>query len=360
MNRTSTIWLVPLRSQELGFGCHANALVLLASLAFTFSALANEAKLRGASDDVVQAAAQNVVKIYGPGGLGRIEDYGTGVLVSANGFILTSLTPILDVEEIRIVLGDGRRLTAKLHTIDTQREVALLKAAIDGAPFFDLKQTAVAKPGQRVLALSNQFNIAAGDEPATVQLGAVSTVAPLPFRRGRELVTTAGNVYVLDMNSNNEGSAGGALVDLHGRLLGLIGKEVRAQHTGTWVNHALPISDLQEFVASAIARGDAPQVMNRVPAESKAAKPAKGSIDLRGMIFVPDVLDRTSSYLDGVVPGSPAARAGLLPDDLVLFVGETMVHSIADVKTALATIKPGSPLKLVILRDQSMKTIDVP
>ena len=93
-----------------------------------------------------------------------------------------------------------------------------------------------------MLAFSNLFGIATGDEPVSMLHGVVSAVAPLDARRGAFATNFRGDVYVVDAAANNPGAAGGALTDSQGRLLGMLGKELRSSLTGTWLNYALPVS----------------------------------------------------------------------------------------------------------------------
>ena len=79
-----------------------------------------------------------------------------------------------------------------------------------------------------MLAFSNLFGIATGDEPVSMLHGVVSAVAPLDARRGAFTTNYRGDVYVVDAAANNPGAAGGALTDSQGRLLGMLGKELRS------------------------------------------------------------------------------------------------------------------------------------
>ena len=72
--------------------------------------------------------------------------------------------------------------------------------------------------------------------------GVISTVAPLDARRGAFSTNFRGEVYVVDAAANNPGAAGGALTDSQGRLLGMLGKELRSNLSGTWLNYALPVA----------------------------------------------------------------------------------------------------------------------
>ncbi|MEA1952626.1 MAG: trypsin-like peptidase domain-containing protein, partial [Planctomycetota bacterium] len=124
--------------------------------------------------DAVDGAFAKVVKIRGVGGYRGMEDYQSGLLISPDGHVLTALSSVLDTDEINVTLDNGQRLTATLVGADPGLDVALLKIEGDGLPFFDLAQSRKLQPGARVLALSNLFGVAVGNEPLSVQRGVVS------------------------------------------------------------------------------------------------------------------------------------------------------------------------------------------
>ncbi len=297
----------------------------------------------------IAASQPKVVKLYGAGGLRGLESYQSGILISAEGHILTAWSTVLDTDAVVAVLYDGRRFEAKLLGADPRLEIAVLK--IDGRdlPYFDLAQAVEVEPGTRILALSNLFNVATGDEPASVQRGTVAAKVRLEARRGAFQSPYTGPVYVLDVVTNNPGSAGGAVVTWRGELVGMLGKELRNALNNTWLNYAVPIAPLRESV-EAIRAG---KPLARLPEETK--KPARPlSLSLLGLVMVPDVLERTPPFVDSVQPGSPAARAGIRPDDLILLVGDHLVPSCKALRKELESTDQDQPVKITVLRFQQL------
>ncbi len=141
-------------------------------------------------------------------------------------------------------------------------------------------------------------------------------------RRGAFETPYHGPVYVLDMTTNNPGAAGGALVTRDGQLTGMLGKELRNSLNNTWLNYAVPIDELRRSVEQI----EAGRLVVAGPETAK--KPAR-SLDLAslGIVLIPDVVERTPPYVDAVRRGSPAAKAGVRPDDLILVVGDRLVQS---------------------------------
>jgi S1-C subfamily serine protease len=323
----------------------SRALLVAAVLAASASAA------EPAPQRVIADAARKMVKLYGAGGLRGLEAYQTGILVSPAGQILTAASTVLDSEAIACVLDDGSRHEARLVGIDPRRELALLE--IDGA---DLPCFALAAdeprvtPGTRVVALSNMFGVAAGDERVTAQRGVVAAIVPLEARRGASEAPFRGAVYVLDCTTNNPGSPGGGVIDARGRLLGMLGKELRTTAAGIWLNYALPADELaagREAILEGTATGAATGEIDRFDPR------------LLGAILVPDLLDRTPPFVESVEPGSAAAGAGLEPDDLLIAVGARSVTTRAGVEDALGALAEGDPVELTVIRGGRVVALDL-
>lgn len=287
--------------------------------ALVFVSMAFEAEVARADDlhHTIRAAQRKVVKIYGAGGLRQMEAYQSGILISAEGHVLTSSSYVLDTDDLIVILDDGRQYEAEFLGNDPITELAVLELRSEDAAFeyFDLKASASieAKPGWRVMALSNLYGIATGDEPVSVLQGVVTAVAPLKARRGAFQTRFTGEVYIVDAYANNPGAAGGALVDWQGRLLGVLGKELRSELTGTWLNYALPTRSFLDSV-EAILAGE-----QFTPPPDELRPETSLTLEELGIRLVPDVLARTPPYVDAVRRDSPADEAGLRPDDLIVF-----------------------------------------
>jgi serine protease Do len=300
--------------------------------------------------DAIDSVQPKMVKIYGAGGIQGMANYQSGFLISPEGHVLTIFSHVLDTDSLTVVLSDGRKFEAKLLGADPRLETAVLKIDAVGLPSFDLAKAASLDAGVRVLTLSNMFGVATGDEPVSVQKGTVSAVARLDARRGAIETPYRGPVYVLDVTTNNSGAAGGALVTRRGELAGMLGKELRNAQNNTWINYAIPIAELRSSV-EAIRAGKYVAATESVP----ASRPAR-SLDLAslGIGLVPDVLERTPPYVDHVQPGSPAALAGVRPDDLIVMLNDQLIQSCKILDAALESIDFEDPVKLTVLRGQTM------
>jgi serine protease Do len=305
--------------------------------------------------DVVRTSQAKVVKIYGAGGLRQLEAYQSGVLISPEGHVLTVLSYVLDTDDLAVVLDDGRKFRPELVGTDPLRELALLKLPLDGetVPYFDLKQNATAAVGDRVLALSNLFGIAAGDESVSVLQGVVTALAPLEARRGSFVAKNHEDVYIVDAFANNPGAAGGALIDWQGHFLGLLGKELKSRLTGTWLNYAVPSASFTESVDNMLAgRSTDVAPPSQLPDESLTT-------ELLGIRLVPNVLAMTPPYIDSVRRDSAADRAGLRPDDLILFVADKQIASSRAVTEELSYHDQREEITVGVLRDGGLIQVEL-
>jgi serine protease Do len=303
---------------------------------------------------------KKMVKLYGSGGFKGLASYGTGILVSKEGHILTVASHLLDTQDLRVHLYDGRRFHAKVvlnkdgkPAIASELDAALVKIdeeKIGDLPYFDISEAAkkpAAQNGDIVLAFSNQFQIATRDEPMSVQHGVVAAFTKLEARRGVHEAPYSGDVYILDAITNNPGAGGGALTTRKGELLGIIGKELRNSLSETWVNYAVPVTVLGKFVEEA-------KLGNYVP-KAKPDKIVGGGY--HGIVLIANpVQDRTPPFVEEVAPGSPAAKAGIKSDDLIVYVDGAKVVSIEELQKILTACKPNDELKLEIRRvDKSVE-----
>jgi len=295
---------------------------------------------------------KKVVKVFGSGGFQGLAAYGTGILVSAEGHILTVASHLLDTQDLRVHLYDGRRFEkVKVLYVEPDLDAALLKIdKVEDLPYFDIVQAAkapLAQPGDWILAYSNQFQIATRDEPMSVQRGVIAALSKLQGRKGVFDAPYTGEVYVIDAITNNPGAGGGALTTRKGKLLGMIGKELRNTLTDTWINYAVPIPFLAKFVEQA-KKGE-------YVVKPKKESPG-GPGGYHGIILVPNVVERTPPFIEEVAARSPAAKAGLKIDDLIVYVEGEQVVTIKAFQDLMRRYRPGDAVKLEVRRVDKAET----
>ncbi len=306
-----------------------------------------------------------LVKIFGTGGFQNLAAYGTGVVVSPDGYILTVASHILDTPELRVHLSDGRRFLAKVVTNEPNLDVALIKINAKDLDYFDFSRAVerpIAEPGTGILAFSNQFKIAEREEPVSVQRGVIAAYAKLPLRRGIFEAPYNGDVYVIDAITNNPGAGGGIITTRKGELLGLIGKELRNNLTDTWINYAVPIQATakgkrgdDDVTVSIVEMVEKKEQYKPIDKKPKLAGPG----GYHGIILVPNVVERTPPYVEDVEKGSPADRAGLKPDDLIVYVDGEQVGSINHFRDIVDKANPGTEFKIEVRRGERLQTFTI-
>lgn len=321
------------------------------------SRYAGAAQSAGGSGGPLEAAiarvTPRVVKIFGAR-IGRDHGYGSGVIISADGRIVTTLSLMLEGQSLKVVTADGVEHPASIVARDEVRQLALLKIGADGLPSFELAASPLPKPGDWVIAAGNPFQVAQGDEPVSIGLGVVSAETTLSGRRRAADYPYTGPVVLVDVLIATPGYAGGALVDLEGRLVGVIGNAVINDLTNTWINYALPTAEIAAFVEAA-DRGETQRVATTMgagaPGEAVAAR-----VDLGIRLF--EIGGRNKpAFVERVRMGSPAREAGLQRDDLVLSVNGRTVGDCEAFHAAVSGLKPGDEVELVVKRKNELKTV---
>jgi S1-C subfamily serine protease len=338
----------------------------LAGLLLTGAARADESFAK-----VADKVNPKLVKLFGSGGIRGLASYGTGILVSSDGYILTVHSHVLDTRDLRVHLHDGTRYHARLVAVEPELDVALVKIGTDrnkveDLDYFDIAAAArrpVAEPGTGVLAFSNQFQIATRDEPMSIQRGVVASYSRLYGRIGIFEATYKGDVYVVDAITNNPGAGGGALTTRKGELLGLIGKELRNELTNTWINYAIPIGATLK-VRQADDKEVTVSILDLVEKKEQYKPIVKkdlreGGKTYTGIVLVPDVVERTPPYIEEVLPDSPAEKAGLRPDDLIVYIDGLPVNDIHTYKEVLARYQPNMQMKLEVQRGKMLTTVSL-
>ncbi|MGL6225067.1 MAG: S1C family serine protease [Thermoguttaceae bacterium] len=323
----------------------------------------------------LESVQQKVVRLYGNGGLAGLQGYQAGCLVSEEGHILTVYSSVLERQPLLAVLANGRRYNAELLRVDPVAEIALLKINAVDLPYFVLNESPVGdvinnatnkmiQIGDSVLSISNPFNIAIGNESLSIQQGIVAAHTNLQARRGLFETYYKGPVFVLDVITNNPGAKGGAVVEREtGRLVGLIGKELKNAENDTWINFVIPCSVLSNIRNAQIGPMDATTNQGtfvlgerqspNVHTESFFPDSAR-LLKRCGIILVPSIAANTPAFIESVRQDSPAHKQGIRPDDLIVGIDNQFVASQKALSHYLLTSKNTGPFRLTLERDSEL------
>ncbi len=329
----------------------------------------------GGFDRAIQSASSRVVKLYGLGA-GQQEGYGTGILVSSDGKVLTVFSLLLDAQTIRAIGTDGARFEAKVIHRDKERQLALLQLTptadatqfgyakreegekVVSFSFFDICKPSELSPGDWVLAAGNPFKVADGAEPVSVAHGVFSVRTKLDAMRRVTDFPYGGDVLVIDAITSNPGAPGSAMVNLDGEFVGMVGRMVMSNLTNTHFNYAMPRDVLCEYYreAQAVLSGEQPATGDSET--TTAEKSAGEAVDL-GIRMSKTGYQRVLPFVERVRPGSVAEKAGVRKDDLVLSVDGKNVGDVAEYESQLANIRNSDRVVLVIRRGRAILDVAI-
>lgn len=312
--------------------------------------------------DVFRQRQSTVVKLFGAG-VGNLDSYGSGVLISAEGHVATVWNHLINTGYLTAVTFDGRRYDVEVVGTSQADDLAILKLQAgesESFPFIEWNNTSRAQTGDSVLAFSNVYHVATGNEPVSLMHGVIAAVTPVEAGHGRWELPLKKPVYLIDAITNNSGAAGGLLTTAAGEPLAMLGREVRERSTDMWINYAVPWPDLAPAIQTILSG----RRVERPTADSNVARGLSArELTMRfGLTLLPAVLDRTPAFVDAIVPDSAAAQAGLRRGDLVLLVDDDVIQSIDDVRRSLATRRPGLNVTITYRRDGQVQsgTLKIP
>lgn len=306
------------------------------------TAVANEQSSPFAA--AIEYAQQRTVKIYGAS-IGRVSGFATGLIVSADGDIITAQGVHLSGYRVRVTLPDGTLHNAKVVRRHPDTQLALLKVEAATPAHFTLNDTPVGQNGDWVLAVSNAFKVADGAEPLSVNLGVLSLRTKLEAKRLTQDYDYTGDVLLTDAITSNPGAAGGAVVTADKRLAGMIGKVIEGKSTNTRLNYAVPNDVLYAFFTGKDMGGSKTPV-------------AKGKAVLGIRLFALGGRN-APAYIDRVRPGSPAFKAKLRPDDLIVSLAGEQVRTVRDYGKILESLVPGREITLIVKRRNRLVEVKI-
>lgn len=266
---------------------------------------------------------------------------GSGVIISADGYIVTNNHVIDEADEINVVLNDKREFKAKLIGTDPSTDLALLKVDESGLPVLRFGNSDNLKLGEWVLAVGNPFNLT-----STVTAGIVSAksrdigINPDQMRIESFIQTDA---------AVNPGNSGGALVNTRGELIGI--NTAIASQTGSYSGYsfAIPANIVQKVVADLKEFGEVQRALLNVNIDDINAETAKKYN-----------LDKIEGvYIARVLPGGAAEAAGIKDKDVIISVDGVTVNSTAELQEQIGKHRPGDKVNVVIKRDDKKKPFNV-
>jgi serine protease Do len=265
---------------------------------------------------------------------------GSGVIISADGYIATNNHVVEGADTLLVTLNDGREFSAKVVGRDPQTDLAVIKVDAKDLPAITLADSSKIEVGDRVLAIGNPFGIG-----ETVTSGIVSAKG----RRVGILADVEGYEDFIQTDAAiNPGNSGGALVDVDGRLVG-INTAILSRNGGfQGVGLAVP-ANLVGTVADSLVK-DGKVVRGYLGVGIQTITPQlQESFHLKG---------RDGALVSEVKPDAPAAKAGLKEGDVITAINGEPVKDANALTFAVTANRPGTKLTLEVLRDGKTKTLN--
>ena len=334
------------------------AIILLLIASITPTCRAAQADFQSTTE-VLKSRQQTIVKLFGAGS-GNLDSYGSGTLVSAEGHFITVWNHLISTGFLTAITADGRKFSVDVVGTSGEHDLALLKLRSEPGDSFshiDLTKIIDSSPGTPVLAFSNMFHVATGNEPVSIVHGVIAARIPLEATQGRWKFPLKSPVWLIDAITNNSGAAGGLLTDTKGAPIGLIGREIRHSASRTWVNYAVPLTTLKPIIETLLAG----KKVDSRPKDADANLAMISDQELTtkfGVTMLPNVVERTPAWIDAVTRDSIAAKAGLQRGDLIVLVNDAVITSVTDFQQQLATFRSGERVSLTINRDQQLLPVD--
>ena len=275
----------------------------------------------------------------------REESQGSGVIVSEDGYILTNNHVVegADADSLEIALADGKtKYDAKIVGTDPRTDLAVLKIEANKLPAVTLADSDQLEVGDVVLAIGNPFGIG-----QSVSMGIVSAVgrADLPFGNMAEYED-----FIQTDAAINPGNSGGALVDAEGRLIGINQSIASPSGGNAGVGFAVPVN---------LARS----VLERIVADGKVTRGYLGiamqpeiTPELAREFHLPDT---TGVLVTEVLPNTPAERAGIQRDDVIIEFNGKKVSDRPHLRLMVSQMSPDQKVTIKILRDGKEKNLKV-
>ncbi|MCU0409111.1 MAG: Do family serine endopeptidase, partial [Bacteroidales bacterium] len=271
----------------------------------------------------------------------EVSGYGSGVIISADGYIITNNHVIDGAENVEVTLNDKRVLQATIVGKDPTTDIALLKVKGTNLPFLKYGSSDLLKLGEWVLAVGNPFNLT-----STVTAGIVSA-------KGRSLNLLEGDYkiesFIQTDAALNMGNSGGALINIRGELVGITTAIISPSGAYAGNSFAVPVSIVQKVVADLREFGEVQRALIGVNIRDVNAEDAE-KMDLREVKGI---------LITNIVEGGSAEDAGLKANDVIVKFNGQDVASVPELQEQVSRRRPGDRANLTFVRNGKEETVPI-
>jgi serine protease Do/serine protease DegQ len=268
------------------------------------------------------------------------QSTGSGVIVDAQkGYVITNNHVVEQADSIKVRLSDDREFDAKLIGKDPDTDVAVVQIKAEKLTSIPLADSDKVQVGDFVVAIGSPFGLR-----QTVTSGIVSAV-------GRQTGITENGYedFIQTDASINPGNSGGALINLRGELIGIPSNILSRSGGNIGIGFAIPINQARSVMAQLVEFGSV----------------QRGRIGVMGQGVTPDLAkafglpSARGALVSQVVPGSPADKAGLKAEDIILEANGREVEGFAQLRNIVGLMRVGDKVDLKVMRDGKTRNVTV-
>jgi S1-C subfamily serine protease len=282
------------------------------------------------------------------GPLGQIPatGVGSGVIFDSNGWIITNKHVVVGSTSLQVALQDGRQFSGTIYGIDTLTDLAIVKLDATGLPAAPIGNSSATKVGQLAIAIGSPLGTYTNSVTAGIISAFGRTIQVEDGTQLRNLVQTDAAI--------NPGNSGGALLDAAGNVIGINSAVAR---TAEGIGFAIPINIAKPIMQQALAgqKLARPWIGIRYQALTQQIAEQEKLAVSEGAWLQPTAGGGATD--PAVVPGSPAAKAGLTEGDIITSVDGVKITARAPLDDILTEYVPGTTVALDVLRDGKALTL---
>src|SRR5664280_116169 len=272
----------------------------------------------------------------------EVQGYGSGVIISNDGYIITNNHVVENAESVDVTLNDKRTFTAKVVGRDPGSDIALLKIKADNLPFIKYGDSEQLKLGEWVLAVGNPFNLT-----STVTAGIVSA-------KGRNLHMNEGTAYSIESfiqtdAALNMGNSGGALVNTKGQLVGITSAILSPSGAYSGNSFAIPVTIVKKVVDDLREFGEVQRAIIGVNIQDLQSDDATklGLHDLKGVLVT------------RIMPEGSAKEAGMKENDVITKFDGQPVNTMSELQEQVGKHRAGDKATVTFVRGGKESTIPI-
>jgi serine protease Do len=271
--------------------------------------------------------------------------YGSGVIISDDGYIVTNHHVIDNADLLEVTFFDGRKVKAKLVGQDPTTDLALIKISGKNLPYVRFGDSDKLKIGEWVLAIGNPYaNGKSYDLTSTVTAGIISAKSrSIGILRDTLRVES----FIQTDAAVNPGNSGGALVNLNGELVGI--NTAIASPTGSFSGYsfAIPVSIVKKVMNDLLEFGTVQRALLGVMISEINADVAQAQ----------KILEYNGVFIEGVTPRGAADEAGIKANDVIISIDGKPVNTVPQLQELVAQKRPGDRINVEVLRQGHPRTI---